>query len=158
MAKINQGRWTADYHGDLVVFIIGTRLPAPWHLVAWFRDLGGLRGMQHMLRYLSEHPEKGLLGYTMLGLTNIQYWRSFEDLEAFARDTENPHAAVWRNYWRRVGKGTRSGIWHETYRVRAGEYEAIYGNMPTRGLAKATGAIPVAAASNARSRMRRKVG
>ncbi|WP_068274699.1 monooxygenase family protein [Aldersonia kunmingensis] len=157
MAKINQGRWTADYDGDVVVFIIGTRLPSPWHLVTWFRDLGGLRGMQHMLKYLSEHPEKGLLGYNLLGLTNVQYWRSFEDLEAFARDTENPHAAVWRNYWKRVGKSTRSGIWHETYRVRAGEYETIYGNMPAHGLAKATGARPIAAGMGARSRMRRKV-
>ena len=29
------------------------------------------------------------------------------------------------------------GIWHETFRVRAGEYEAIYGNMPRFGLAAA---------------------
>jgi hypothetical protein len=29
------------------------------------------------------------------------------------------------------------GIWHETYRVRSGEYEAIYSGMPLFGLAKA---------------------
>ena len=34
------------------------------------------------------------------------------------------------------------GIWHETYRVRAGEYEAIYNNMPEFGLAKAGGWVP----------------
>jgi hypothetical protein len=28
------------------------------------------------------------------------------------------------------------GIWHETYKVRAGEYEAIYSGMPPYGLGK----------------------
>ena len=31
----------------------------------------------------------------------------------------------------------RTGIWHETYLVRNGEYETIYGNMPPFGLGKA---------------------
>jgi len=31
---------------------------------------------------------------------------------------------------------THVGIWHETYKVRAGEYECIYNNMPRFGLAK----------------------
>jgi hypothetical protein len=30
------------------------------------------------------------------------------------------------------------GIFHETYIVERGNYEAIYGNMPVLGLAKAT--------------------
>ena len=30
------------------------------------------------------------------------------------------------------------GIWHETYRVRAGAYECVYSGMPPLGLAKAT--------------------
>ena len=29
------------------------------------------------------------------------------------------------------------GIWHETYLVRVGEYEAFYSGMPLIGLAKA---------------------
>ena len=51
---------------------------------------------------------------------------------------------MWRTYWKRVGKGDRAGIWHETYLVRAGEYEAIYGNMPPHGLGKATNLVPLA--------------
>jgi hypothetical protein len=35
------------------------------------------------------------------------------------------------------------GIWHETYLVPAGRYEAIYGNMPRMGLATAAGRIAV---------------
>jgi Monooxygenase af470-like len=84
----------------------------------------------------------------------VQYWRSFEHLEAFARDPDDPHLEAWRTYWRRVGKDDRSGIWHETYLVRAGEYEAVYGNMPPKGLGKATRLIPLAESSTARTRIR----
>ena len=51
-----------------------------------------------------------------------------------------------------MGKTPRTGIWHETYLVRAGEYEAIYGNMPPYGLAKASSLVPLQG-STARSRM-----
>jgi hypothetical protein len=107
-----------------------------------------------MLDYLVAHPEKGLLGYQMGLPTIVQYWRSFDHLEAFANDTGDPHVAAWRNYWRRVGTSTRTGIWHETYLVRAGEYEAIYGNMPPFGLGKAGRLVPLAEGRTARQRFR----
>ena len=40
------------------------------------------------------------------------------------------------------------GIWHETFRVRAGEYEALYGNMPVFGLAAAARHLPTARKAN----------
>ena len=120
MAKVNTGRWTAEIEGDFVVFLIGARPNSVWQLVRSFGDLGGRRGMGHMLKYLSEQPDKGLLGYQMGYPTIVQYWRSFEHLEAFARDADDPHLQPWRNYWRRVGKSDRTGIWHETYLVRGG--------------------------------------
>jgi hypothetical protein len=86
--------------------------------------------------------------------TIVQYWRSFEHLEAFARDQDDPHLDTWRNYWRRVGRSARTGIWHETYLVPAGQYEAIYGNMPPRGLGKAGRLVPASEASTARLRLR----
>jgi hypothetical protein len=85
--------------------------------------------------------------------TIVQYWRSFEHLEAFARNTDDPHLAAWRNYWRRVGKDPRSGIWHETYLVRAGDYEAIYANMPAFGLGKAGSVVPIGSETRARTRL-----
>ena len=154
MADIEQGRWTAEIEGDFVVFIIGARVNSKWHAFRSIVDLGGRRGMNHMLKYLTERPEKGLLGYETMGFVNVQYWRSFEHLEAFAKDTDDPHLGAWRNYWKRVGKDTRTGIWHETYLVRDGEYEAIYGNMPPHGLGKATSLLPVSEASSARQRLR----
>ncbi len=154
MADIKQGRWTAEIEGDFVVFIIGARVNSKWQLFKAIADLGGRRGMNHMLKYLSQHPEKGFLGYQTLGLANVQYWRSFADLEAFAKDKDDPHLDAWRKYWKRVGSSERTGIWHETFLVRDGEYEAIYGNMPPRGLGKASKLVPVAESVGARQRIK----
>jgi len=73
----------------------------------------------------------------------VQYWRSFADLERFARDRELPHLEPWREFNRAVRASGDVGIWHETYRVRAGEYECIYGNMPRIGLGAAGEHRPV---------------
>ena len=154
MTELNRGRWTADIEGDFVVFIIGPRLNNKLRLWRSFLDLGGRRGMNHMLQYLVDHPEKGLLGFEGAGLTTIQHWRSFEHLEAFAKDKDDPHLARWRAYVKRVGKTSRTGIWHETYLVRAGEYEAVYTNMPTFGLAKASKPVRVSESSTARNRLK----
>ncbi|MCW2849668.1 MAG: uncharacterized protein JWR90_3642 [Marmoricola sp.] len=156
MAEIRQGRWTARIDRDFVVFLIGPRVELR-HPLRSFRDLGGRLGMQHMLKYLVEHPEKGLLGYRTSGLTIIQYWRSFEDLERFAKDPDDPHLGPWRKYWKRVGTTGRTGVWHETFLVRAGEYEAIYGNMPPFGLGKATELVPLAEDMTARRRLRNRL-
>ena len=157
MAKAAGRRMCAEIEGDFVVFLIGA-FPDKFHLARSFLDLGGRRGMKHMLDYLVERPEKGLLGYQMGLPTIVQYWRSFDHLEAFANDASDPHVAAWRNYWKRVGTSARTGIWHETYLVRAGEYEAIYGNMPPFGLGKAGRLVPLADARTARDRFRAAAG
>jgi hypothetical protein len=152
MAEVAGRRMTAEIEGDFVVFLIGARV-SKLQLARSFADLGGRRGMKHMLDYLVARPEKGLLAYEMGIPTIVQYWRSFEQLEAFAKDKDDPHLDVWRQYWRRVGKTSRTGIWHETFLVKAGQYEAVYGNMPARGLAKAGRLVPVAESSSARGRL-----
>jgi hypothetical protein len=153
MAKIAGRRMAAEIDGDFVVFLIGARLNL-FHLVSTIMDVGGRRGMKHMLDYLVAQPEKGLLGYQYGLPVIVQYWRSFDHLEAFAKDTDDPHLAVWRSYWKRVGSGKRTGIWHETYLVRAGEYEAIYANMPPFGLGKAGELVPLQESSSARNRIK----
>jgi hypothetical protein len=52
-----------------------------------------------------------------------QYWRSFDDLEAWARS--EPHRAWWQQFLRDSG-GT--GFWHEAYFMRGG-MEAVYIDM-----------------------------
>ena len=104
MAEVRQGRWTAKIEGDFVVFIIGARFDLR-NPVRSLVDLGGRMSLPQMLKYLMQHPEKGLLGYEQAGLaTTIQYWRSFEHLERFAKDEDDPHLEVWRKYWKRVGQ------------------------------------------------------
>jgi hypothetical protein len=154
MADVKQGRWLAKVDGDFVVFIIGTRFDLR-HPIRWFRDVGGLRGMPYMLKELENEPEHGLLGYQSMGLLIVQYWRSFEHLERWSADPGLAHKPALQKYWKRVGRNPRSGIWHETYLVRAGEYEAVYGNMPPHGLGKVGELVPASADSTARKRLRR---
>ena len=90
-----------------------------------------------MLRTLYQHPEKGFLGaqtfFNLRGVVTVQYWRSFEDLEKFARDKDDPHLEAWRRFNKTIGSDGSVGIFHETYLVEAGKYEALYGNMPVFG-------------------------
>jgi hypothetical protein len=46
------------------------------------------------------------------------------------------HLPAWRRFNQLVRGSGDVGIWHETSRVRAGEYETNYGNMPRIGLAQ----------------------
>jgi hypothetical protein len=76
----------------------------------------------------------------------VQYWRSFAHLEAFARDPDRAHWPAWAAF-NRANRQAREdvGIWHETYLVPAGAYEAVYSGMPLTGLARAAGWAPVTA-------------
>src|SRR4029078_1848412 len=97
--------------------MIRARMNSKLQALRAFTDLGGRRGMNHMLKYLTEHPEKGLLAYETMGFATVQYGRSFDHLEEFAKDKDDPHLDVWRAFWKRQGKEGRTGIWHETYLV-----------------------------------------
>jgi hypothetical protein len=137
MASIIDRRVTAHIQGDFVVFLIGMRINKLWKPQRW---LPSLRTMPRMLKELEAAPaEHGFLGYTNLGLLSlIQYWRSFDHLEAYARARNKQHWPAWLEF-NRLMKDSRGdlGIWHETYLIRAGEYENIYSGMPLMGLAKA---------------------
>ncbi|MGH2516044.1 MAG: DUF4188 domain-containing protein [Ktedonobacterales bacterium] len=144
MATVIPGRFTARTDEPFVVFLIGMRVN---RLLAFSKWIPTALAMGPMLRTLYQHPEKGMLGaHTMLswrGVTVLQYWRSFEDLERFARGDEDPHMAAWRRFNKAVGfKDGSVGIWHETYVVQPGKYESVYGNMPVFGLAAATAHVP----------------
>jgi hypothetical protein len=145
MAHVLNGRMTADIEGDFVVFLIGMRVNKPWKPHKW---VPVVKAMAPMLRTLHMRRELGLLGYTgwvsLNGPLLVQYWRSVEDLNRFASDTSLPHHAAWRAYNRQVGTDGDVGVWHETYRVSAGQWEVIYANMPQFGLAAAGRVTPVA--------------
>lgn len=136
MAKIEAKRVTARIEGDFVVFLIGMRINKPWKLHKW---LPVFLAMPRMIRELERSPQSGFLGHIMNFGVIVQYWRSFEHLETYARDQNRSHWPAWVDFNKRVGASRGDvGIWHETYRVRAGEYETVYSGMPTFGLAKAS--------------------
>lgn len=65
------------------------------------------------------------------------------------------HVPVWQA-WNLLSEDDRAGagIWHETFQVVAGSYEAVYQNMPVIGLAKAGTSLTVAEAKDtARARL-----
>lgn len=142
--KVHPGRYTADMDGDFVVFLIGMRFNKPLKVHRW---LPVATAMPKMLRAIDEHPELGCLGYQQwFGRTTllVQYWKDFESLDRFARDDALPHLEPWRRFNRAIRSSGDVGIFHETYRVAAGAYESVYGNMPRFGLAAASTHVPVA--------------
>ncbi|WP_267642775.1 DUF4188 domain-containing protein [Haloarchaeobius amylolyticus] len=135
---VDERRLTAEYDGDLVVFLIGMRVNALWRVHEW---LPVFLAMPRMLRELEADPESGLLAYRTLlswrSVTMVQYWDAFDSLEEYARDDEQAHRPAWADYTQQAGASGSVGIWHETYCVREGEHESVYHNMPAIGLREA---------------------
>jgi hypothetical protein len=135
-------RMCAQLDGEAVVFLIGMRINKPWKIHKWFPVLFA---MPRMLRELEQNPELGLLSHHLwVGRTFIvlQYWRSVDQLNAYAKNRNNAHLPAWAAFNRAIGKRGDVGVWHETYKVREGDFETIYANMPSFGLAKATKSVP----------------
>jgi fumigallin biosynthesis monooxygenase-like protein len=142
MTSILKQRMTAQVDGEFVVFLIGMRVNRFWKIHKW---LPVALAMPRMIREISADRESGFLGVeSWLGQPTVmlQYWRSFEHLERYAKDTSKQHRPAWAAFNRAVASNGDVGIWHETYRVRSGDYECIYNNMPPFGLGKATNLVP----------------
>lgn len=141
---IQRGRFTADIEGDFVVLLIGMRFNKPWLLSKWRPVVSAFRAMT---KALDADPSLGCLGHYEWGgrtTISVQYWRDFDSLNRFARDASLPHVGPWREFNRLVRDSGDVGVWHETYLVSAGRYEAIYTNMPAFGLAAVSSSVPVA--------------
>lgn len=140
MVSVSPTRKTAEIDGDFVVFLIGMRINKPWKVHKW---LPVFLAMPRMLRELAADPESGFLGSIMAIRCIIQYWRSFDHLERYARAPDREHWPAWVDFNKRVAASRGDvGIWHETYLVRAGEYECVYSGMPPFGLGKASRLVP----------------
>lgn len=145
MADVINGRRTADLDDEVVVFLIGmriNRLLRPW---TW---LPAFRAMPRMLGELYRDPSLGFLGaqsfWSGRVIMLVQYWRSFEHLESYARARDLAHLPAWREFNQRVRDNGSVGIFHETYRVGPGRAETLYANLPPFGLGAAVGDVPVA--------------
>ena len=158
MTELIQERMTVVNDQELVVFLIGMRVNKIWKVQKW---IPVATAMTRMLKELNEHPEMGFLGaeVTLNFPTTfmVQYWRSFEDLAVYAGNRNAVHLPAWREFNRRVGSNGDVGIWHETYRIPAGRYEAVYNNMPKFGLGRILPLVPaIGQRESARTRMTAK--
>jgi hypothetical protein len=142
MSRTSAERMCAQIDGEFVVFIIGLRVNKPWKLHKW---VPVFLAMPRMLKELAAKPESGLLGVQSHGFALVQYWRSFEALEAYARNRDGEHWPAWVAFNKRMARSRGDvGIWHETYRIPAGSYEAVYSGMPPFGLGKVGRLTPAA--------------
>jgi|TARA_B110000908_G_C10261475_1_gene459571 hypothetical protein len=142
MTKIIQRRMTADVEGEFVVFLIGLRINKPWKIHKW---LPITNAMRRMIEELYQHPDLGFVSHeSWFGRTTImvQYWKSFEQLDSYARRKSSSHLPAWEAFNKKVGSNGDVGIWHETYLSQKGKYESVYNNMPKFGLAKVGAHIP----------------
>lgn len=141
MTEVKSERLTVPNDEGMVVFLIGARANRWWQLPIVF---GVARAMARMMRELRQDPDAGLLGFESYGgrtTLMVQYWRSLEHLHAYAHDKEREHVRGWRAWVRRWSSGAM-GIWHETYLVPAGAFEAVYHHMPPFGLGKVLPLVP----------------
>lgn len=144
MARVHPGRYTAELPDGAVMFLIGMRINKPLRVRRWWPMF---TAMPPMIAWLRKHPAAGCEQTSFCWLHGgpafVQYWRSFEALDAFARDPGLSHLPAWRAFNQAVRDSGDVGIWHETYRVSAGSFEAVYGNMPEVGLAALGEHVPV---------------
>lgn len=139
MIRIFDARYTAKLDKPVVLFIIGMRVNQIWNLKKWWQVA---TAMPRMLKELAGRPDSGFLGARGFNsgrnVMTIQYWRSFDDLLAYAHDKTGAHFPAWAAFNRMIGTDGSVGIWHETYLVEPGKFECVYANMPPFGLAAAT--------------------
>lgn len=145
---------THEHQGELAVFLIGMRIRKLHRPDAWGPTIAAMRPMLtelHTNKAQADAGEATWWGFydarTVLdgrGPTVIQYWRSVEDIYAYAQATSLAHRPAWKAFHARARSAQGAvGLWHETFAVPAGGHEALYIDMPPFGLARATGAVEV---------------
>lgn len=164
-------RRTHAYDGSLALFLIGLRVHKPWRVGI----IGSaVRAMPRMIAELERNKaernrlaavrgEDESLGYLgsrftvdLTGVTSIQWWRSAEDIYAYANSARQEHRPAWLEFYR-VAKADPEAvtIWHETYEIAPQGAESVYAGPRPFGLAALAGTVPVGRrGETARVRMR----
>ena len=143
MPKIESGRFAGRLDGDFVVFIIGMRINQLRAVHRWFPVS---RAMPRMLQELFQQPELGLLHaeyfVSWRNVMVLQYWRSYEQLHAYAHARDKAHLPAWTAFNKMTRGNSAVGVYHESYLSGDRRYETVYVNMPPFGLSKAGQAVP----------------
>jgi Domain of unknown function (DUF4188) len=138
-----RARFSVANTDEVTLFVLGVRvnkfrLPHRW--------LPVVRALKPMLRELTDDPSLGMLGYRQYrrGLREIvvvQYWKDTKHLLEYSQGAT--HRTAWTEFYRWASAGSSVGVWHETFVVPAGRYEAIYGFVPEFGLAEFSDLRPI---------------
>lgn len=107
-------------HPTLCVAIFGLQIHTPEGAARY--HAAGIS--MEVVQALAADSQEGLLAHRWVHTPNetvsIQYWRSYDDLDRWAR--KQPHARWWR--WLMENTGPDLGFYHEIYQARTAE--AIY--------------------------------
>ena len=136
---VKAGRYTANYPDDFVVLFIGIRVNYLWRINEWWPVFRAAFSMTNEALNLPDTPL--LNSNTVWSVTDprlfffVQHWRSFDELLAWANDADLEHKPAKKAFYKRTAYNGHVGVWHEAYKVEAGQFEAIYANMPRTSLA-----------------------
>ncbi|AXI10982.1 DUF4188 domain-containing protein [Oceanobacillus sp. 143] len=154
--QIFNGRYTVDNSEDIIIFIIGMRVNKRIAIHKWLPVFNAMPGMIKEL-YMNKEELGFLSMESYFGFRTtamIQYWRSIEDLLAYAKSEK--HLKAWKNFNQKTRNNDAVGIYHETFQVSKGHYESISVNMPHYGLGKALNHIPITIERNSASKRLKK--
>src|SRR5258708_3859835 len=108
---VTMGRMSANLDGDFVVFLVGLHINKPLRPGRWMTAVRAGRSMDSALR---KDSASGMLNSRLYfgsrGPMFAQIWRSFEDLERFARQPGEAHRKAWAQFNRTVGKTGEVGL------------------------------------------------
>jgi hypothetical protein len=114
-------------HPELCVAMFGVQFLTPAGQQRY--DAAGIP--EQMMQSLQAAQDAGLLllnrpAMTPEGPILIQYWRSYADLDSWART--QPHSSWWR--WLLENAGDELGFYHEIYQARTAEAIYEHGTRP----------------------------
>lgn len=140
----HDAKFTADVKEPVTLFLIGGQVNNVLKIHKWFYIAWSYLAM---IRWLRRHPESGYLnGHIYMrifpfGMLLMSYWRSWDDLEKFARLKDGTHLKTWMRFVQSADQSM--DIWHETYAIEPGKFEVVYGGLAPYGLSKAVGPKPI---------------
>jgi hypothetical protein len=138
MDTVNE-RVTVDIDEEFVVLLIGMRINRWWKIHKWMPIALAMKNMVSELSREDGRDSGYLSGeYKTIGhpFIYVQYWRSYDALENYAKEQKYHHKKSWGRFFKNVGLSGDVGIWHETYKISPGNYECVYLNMPAFGLGR----------------------
>lgn len=154
---VKAGRYTANYPDGFVVLLIGLRINKLLRINEWAPVMRAAFAMTDEALNLPNTPL--LNSNTVWSVSDprvfffVQHWRSFEELMDWANSKDLKHKPAQKAFFRRTAYNGNVGVWHEAYKVGAGQFEAIYANMPGFSLAAAGEFRPLRASSTGNDRM-----